>query len=112
MHQRGTGKSTFIMNVLARYCADNNLKILIFSNRDILKKQNEKLALQNVDCFNYQYLEKFQSKDMEKFLNQYDIINFDEAHYFFKDSGFNSDSDKTNIKQILRTNHIDEFITI
>ena len=30
----------------------------------------------------------------------------------FKDSGFVSDADKTNIKQILRTNHIDEFITI
>ena len=30
----------------------------------------------------------------------------------FKDSGFASDSDKTNIKEILKTNHIDEFITI
>ena len=30
----------------------------------------------------------------------------------FKDSGFKSDADKTNIKEILRTNHIDEFITI
>lgn len=104
MHQRGTGKSTFIMNVLARYCADNNLKILIFSNRDILKKQNEKLALDNVDCFNYQYVEKFQSKDMEKFLNQYDIINFDEAHYFFKDSGFNDNTDKV-FRYALKRNH-------
>ena len=30
----------------------------------------------------------------------------------FKDSGFKSDADKTNIKEILKTNHIDEFITI
>ena len=30
----------------------------------------------------------------------------------FKDSGFKSDSDKTNIKQILKNNHVDEFITI
>ena len=30
----------------------------------------------------------------------------------FKDSGFASDADKTNIKEILRTNNIDEFITI
>ena len=30
----------------------------------------------------------------------------------FKDSGFASDADKTNIKEILKTNHIDEFITI
>lgn len=30
----------------------------------------------------------------------------------FKDSGFASDADKTNIKEILKTNHVDEFITI
>ena len=30
----------------------------------------------------------------------------------FKDSGFKSDADKTNIKEILKTNKIDEFITI
>ena len=30
----------------------------------------------------------------------------------FKDSGFASDADKTNIKEILKTNKIDEFITI
>ena len=30
----------------------------------------------------------------------------------FKDSGFKSDADKTNIKEILKTNNIDEFITI
>jgi adenine-specific DNA-methyltransferase len=30
----------------------------------------------------------------------------------FKDNGFKSDSDKTNIKETLRTNGIDEFVTI
>ena len=30
----------------------------------------------------------------------------------FKDSSFASDADKTNIKEILKTNHINEFITI
>ena len=30
----------------------------------------------------------------------------------FKDSGFKSDADKTNIKEILKTNNIEEFITI
>ena len=30
----------------------------------------------------------------------------------FKDNGFASDADKTNIKETLRTHHIDEFITI
>ncbi|MDL2271245.1 hypothetical protein LJC03_05525, partial [Methanobrevibacter sp. OttesenSCG-928-I08] len=30
----------------------------------------------------------------------------------FKDNGFKSDSDKTNIKETLKSNNIDEFITI
>lgn len=30
----------------------------------------------------------------------------------FKDSGFKSDADKTNAKEILKTNHINEVITI
>ena len=30
----------------------------------------------------------------------------------FKDNGFATDADKTNIKEILKNNHIDEFITI
>ena len=30
----------------------------------------------------------------------------------FKDSGFLSDADKTNVKEILKNNHIDEFIKI
>jgi adenine-specific DNA-methyltransferase len=30
----------------------------------------------------------------------------------FKDNGFKSDSDKTNIKETLKTNNVDEFITI
>ena len=30
----------------------------------------------------------------------------------FKDNGFASDADKTNIKETLRTHRIDEFITI
>lgn len=34
------------------------------------------------------------------------------ARVVFKDSGFASDADKTNIKEILKTNNIDEFITI
>ena len=34
------------------------------------------------------------------------------ARVVFKDSGFKSDADKTNIKEILRTNNINEFITI
>ena len=42
-----------------------------------------------------------------------DIINdFGESRVVFKDNGFASDSDKTNIKEILKTNNVNEFITI
>ena len=45
-----------------------------------------------------------------------EILNFTKnsstSRVVFKDNGFASDADKTNIKEILKTNHIDEFITI
>ena len=45
-----------------------------------------------------------------------EILNFTKdsstSRVVFKDSGFKSDADKTNIKEILKTNKIDEFITI
>lgn len=45
-----------------------------------------------------------------------DILRFTKdsstSRVVFKDSGFKSDADKTNIKEILKTHKIDEFITI
>ncbi|MGN0177307.1 MAG: site-specific DNA-methyltransferase [Methanobrevibacter sp.] len=38
--------------------------------------------------------------------------NPSDSKVVFKDSGFATDSDKANIKEILKTNNIDEFITI
>ena len=38
--------------------------------------------------------------------------NSSTSRVIFKDSGFKSDADKTNIKEILKINNIDEFITI
>ena len=40
------------------------------------------------------------------------IDDLDETRVVFKDNGFASDSDKTNIKEILKTNNVNEFITI
>ena len=45
--------------------------------------------------------------DILKFTN-----NSSTSRVVFKDSGFKSDADKTNIKEILKINNIDEFITI
>ena len=45
-----------------------------------------------------------------------EILNFTKdsstSRVVFRDSGFRSDADKTNIKEILKINHIEEFITI
>lgn len=38
--------------------------------------------------------------------------NSSTSRVVFKDSGFKSDADKINIKEILKTNNVDEFITI
>lgn len=47
------------------------------------------------------------TKDILKLTN-----NSSTSRVIFKDTGFKSDADKTNIKEILKTNHVDEFITI
>ena len=56
-------------------------------------------------------LENNVTKDITK-----DILKFTKksstSRVVFKDSGFASDADKTNIKEILKTNKINEFITI
>ena len=41
-----------------------------------------------------------------------ELASEDVSRVVFKDNGFASDSDKTNIKETLRTHNIDEFITI
>lgn len=92
--QTGSGKSSFMLNDFAQYCKEHNLKALLFSNRDLLKKQNKKLAPDNIDCHNYQYIEKMSPENIKNFLDKYDIILFDECHYFFKDSSFNENTDK------------------
>ncbi len=47
------------------------------------------------------------AEDILKLTNESSI-----SRVVFKDSGFATDADKTNIKEILKNNHIDEFITI
>ena len=89
----GTGKSHFVFTKLARYCQKNQLKMLIFSNRDILKQQNKRLAQCGVECYNYQFLEQLPFEEIRRFLEKFDIVDFDECHYFFKDSDFNKNTD-------------------
>ena len=105
----GSGKSYFILNILARYCEFVNKKMLIFSNRNLLKEQNKKKSYANIDCFNYQKFERMTTKQLEKELGGYDIICFDECHYFFVDSTFNGDTKKVLNYALKKTDQIKIF---
>ncbi len=91
----GSGKTTFIFNVLYPYCVENNFKILYFSNRVALKNQiiNEikKLGLEKeyITVKNYQQSEKrFIDHEVtfEEIFQPYKFIIMDEAHYIIADS--------------------------
>lgn len=87
--QTGIGKSHFFLHRLPIYFSS----ILILSNRTLLKSSNEKVASKEIKCMNYQALENIPSEKMNKILEQFEVIIFDECHYFFKDSEFNKNTD-------------------
>lgn len=96
----GSGKSTFILNSLYNYAVADNKKILMLTNRDLLKEQtleqiNNQFKNKNIiNVLNYQAIENFILHKMSMdFLNQYNYIVCDEAHYFFTDSNFNNITD-------------------
>ena len=88
--QTGSGKSEFIKNNLYQYAKRQNKKILILSNRNLLKNQNivdigEKCDL--ITSKNYQELEvqALVGKDIEELFSEYDYIVYDEIHYIFSE---------------------------
>jgi len=97
--QTGRGKSQMIKDNLYIYAKQNNKKILLMSNRILLKKQNE-YEIQNkrdvIDLHNYQ---EFESRilsgieDIYSLFEPYDYIVYDEGHYAFADSAFNTNTD-------------------
>lgn len=91
--QTGAGKTFFFLNFLTQYYEKENFKLLIFSNRDILKQQNEKNKSGEIICYNYQFVEHMPKEKIEQVLDSFDVIIFDECHYFFSDSNFNENTD-------------------
>jgi hypothetical protein len=96
----GSGKSFFVKNTLYDYCFEKGFRILLISNRNILKKQNETdlgdEKRKNVTTVNYQYLESKVSrgeKTLEYFFNNFKIIVMDEIHAIHSDSNFNRFTD-------------------
>ena len=98
--QTGSGKSYMIQNNLYNYAVKNNKRILLLSNRVILRDQNkvdlgeEKLRV--ITPINYQYFEKRVYEDqisLDELYFGYDYIVMDEVHYIFADASFSRKTD-------------------
>ncbi len=99
--QTGAGKSHWVKNILYEYAKERNERILLLSNRSILKDQNEidlgEEKLKTIKVANYQYLENQiynKDKTLEYFFNNFKYIVLDEIHYTNFDSSFNRYSDE------------------
>lgn len=105
--QTGTGKTYFILNYLLRYAAQNGKKILYLVNRKILKDQlEEEIRSLSVGFQDYIQLETYQKLEniiksvtkgrytIENDLGwgEFEYVVCDEAHYFFADSNFNTNT--------------------
>ncbi len=93
----GSGKTSFIKYNLKGHCRAEHVKkrILMLSNRNILKEQNQ-IDLGDdtyIKSENYQWVEENIRKN--KPIEYYDYIVADEAHYVFTDSDFNRSTDLT-----------------
>jgi Type I site-specific restriction-modification system, R (restriction) subunit and related helicases len=109
----GMGKSYFVLHELLPYCVKINKKILYLVNRKILKKQlieevQTDVELENNHLFNgtthsindYIYITTYQdierkisqksTKEVCDFISTFDICIYDECHYFYSDSLFNT----------------------
>ena len=98
--QTGSGKSQWVKDQLYQYCKDNGKRILLLSNRSILRDQNKtEIETDNkqdiITLKNYQTLESSvnQGSDLNILFNNFDFIVYDEVHYIFSDSQFNVNTD-------------------
>ena len=99
--QTGSGKSQWVKDHLYNYCKDSGKKILLLSNRSILRDQNKtEIEAENkqdvITLRNYQSLEKMVEEyehTVESLFDGFDFIVYDEVHYIFSDSQFNSNTD-------------------
>ena len=96
----GTGKSYFILNTLSEYARENKKRILVLTNRKLLKAQyGDKIYQEQnmqVNTMTYQKLEYKVLHGYNKGVNpldEYDFIVADEYHYWCLDSGYNNTTD-------------------
>lgn len=98
----GSGKTTFVLNVLLPFLARNRQKMLYLVNRKVLKKQlEEEVGNLPFELSGFIEIALYQTIE-EKFLDkqghyslinayaEFDCIVCDEAHYFLMDSNYNT----------------------
>ena len=106
----GSGKSHFIFYKLLPCAVERNLKILYLVNRKVLKEQFEEELrgrvkvdlnrgfdcdiLNHIEIKTYQMIETalIDNISIIQELNQYSYIVYDECHYFYSDSNFNTNT--------------------
>lgn len=97
--QTGTGKSQWVKDQLYEYCLQHNKKILLLSNRILLKNQNEEeldgIKSDIITLRNYQAMETnfLYGNSLDAIMSEFDYIVYDEIHYILSDSSFNSNTD-------------------
>jgi hypothetical protein len=96
--QTGTGKSQWVKDRLKDYAIKINKKILLLSNRNILRKQNIfELGddQEIIELKNYQSIESsiIYGKELDNLFSPYYYIVYDECHYLLNDSSFNRNTD-------------------
>ena len=123
----GSGKTTFIKDVLIDYCRGKNKSLLFLVNRTALRDQTykdiKKQKQQNqqqkqeriITLASYQALTKklmWNKKypNETKLIMQYDYIVCDETHYFFSDALFNNQTDLT-LDWLMNNNSIKILMT-
>ena len=101
----GSGKSYFVFHTLYPFAKESNKKMIVFSNRNALKRQQELQAEgTDIELITYQKLEYNQYlngdwnvrrsvPDLMQELERYDYIVLDEAHYLFQDASFNRNTE-------------------
>ena len=111
----GTGKSYFILNVLLDWAVLNRFSILYLVNRKVLKSQIEEKIQERcielgryydngvsstIEVMTYQTIEqKLLRQDLGEIgflinkLNQHTFVVYDECHYFYTDSTFNTNTE-------------------
>lgn len=106
----GLGKSTLIINDMAKKLGDQSFLYLVNRRRleDEINNRLDKIDLENVVTETYQGLQK--KSDLLEFLNGFDNIVCDEVHYFVADSTFN-DTTFYSFENILKSSAFKVFLT-